>query len=490
MFKVLLVEDDNNLREIYEARLQAEGYDITSAQDGEQALVVAKEVKPDLIISDVMMPKISGFEMLDILRNTEGMKETKVIMLTALGQAEDRDRADSLGADRYLVKSQVTLEDIVKAAHDLLEPASEPVATANPVAVPATPAVAAADPTPQISLAVPPAAAALSPEPPQVQPVEPAPVIPVTPVASPEPVTPSPITATVAVPSSPVASTPVTSPTPLPEPVVETAITPSTPVASPPVVVAEPVSTPDFNVPDLSVPTSTPPVVTPAPQETPVTTAQPANTPAAPQIDMPTGDTTAQEQITVKNQIEDFIKNAPADSSVVTPTTAAQTEEDASVAATASNDRIMQESVDSLIASTDITKPAEATTAEVTSPVTTSPSEPEKSAAMPPVERKQVAPPQDDENDAVTIAHKKVLQPITDPDTKPDLNELMAREDAKNIINGSAPLGGAIFVSDTPLDTKPAESTTSYPTATTTTNGASGVTPAPKNDIDPNSIAL
>ena len=70
MAKILLVEDDNNLREIYEARLQAEGYNIVSAHDGEEALVVAKAEKPDLIISDVMMPKISGFEMLDILRNT------------------------------------------------------------------------------------------------------------------------------------------------------------------------------------------------------------------------------------------------------------------------------------------------------------------------------------------------------------------------------------------------------------------------------------
>src|SRR6185437_10063455 len=126
MAKVMLVEDDNNLREIYEARLQAEGYDIVSAQDGEEALVVAKNEKPDLVISDVMMPKISGFEMLDILRNTDGLKNVKVIMLTALGQSEDKTRADSLGADRYLVKSQVTLEDIVNAAGDLLKDSGTP----------------------------------------------------------------------------------------------------------------------------------------------------------------------------------------------------------------------------------------------------------------------------------------------------------------------------------------------------------------------------
>ncbi len=120
MSKILLVEDDNNLREIYDARLQAEGYDIVSAKDGEEALVLSKSEKPNLIISDVMMPKISGFEMLDIIRNTPELAETPVIMLTALGQSEDQGRADRLGADRYLVKSQVTLEDIVRVAHELL----------------------------------------------------------------------------------------------------------------------------------------------------------------------------------------------------------------------------------------------------------------------------------------------------------------------------------------------------------------------------------
>ena len=120
MTKIMLVEDDNNLREIYEARLAAEGFDIVSAQDGEAALALAAKEHPDLVLTDVMMPKISGFEMLDILRNTEALKNVKVIMLTALGQAEDSARAGSLGADRYLVKSQVTLEDIVKATHEVL----------------------------------------------------------------------------------------------------------------------------------------------------------------------------------------------------------------------------------------------------------------------------------------------------------------------------------------------------------------------------------
>ena len=122
MAKILVVEDDNNLSEIYQARLTAEGYTVTTANNGEEALALAAREKPDLIISDVMMPKISGFEMLDILRNTQGLNDTKVIVLTALGQAEDKTRADALKADLYLVKSQVTLEDIVKGVKDLLSP--------------------------------------------------------------------------------------------------------------------------------------------------------------------------------------------------------------------------------------------------------------------------------------------------------------------------------------------------------------------------------
>jgi CheY-like chemotaxis protein len=116
----MLVEDDTNLREIYGERLIAEGYQIVSAGDGEEALALAVREKPDLIIADVMMPKISGFDMLDILRQAPETKDTKVIIMTALSQADDKNRASTLGADKYLVKSQVTLEDVARVVHDLL----------------------------------------------------------------------------------------------------------------------------------------------------------------------------------------------------------------------------------------------------------------------------------------------------------------------------------------------------------------------------------
>ena len=122
MAKVLLVEDDNNLREIFEMRLQAEGYETLIASDGEEALVVALKEKPDLIIADIMMPKMSGFEMLETLRAAPDMKDVKVVMMTALGQAEDQARGEKLGVVKYLVKSQVTLEDFVRVVKEVVQP--------------------------------------------------------------------------------------------------------------------------------------------------------------------------------------------------------------------------------------------------------------------------------------------------------------------------------------------------------------------------------
>lgn len=120
MTKILLVEDDNSLREIYGVRLLAEGYTVVSAADGEKALALAISERPDLIVSDVMMPRISGFEMLDLLRGNESTKNVKVIMLTALSSEHQRERGDALGADRYLVKSQVGIEDIIRTVHEVL----------------------------------------------------------------------------------------------------------------------------------------------------------------------------------------------------------------------------------------------------------------------------------------------------------------------------------------------------------------------------------
>lgn len=120
MSKILVVEDDISLREIYSIRITAEGYEVVTAGDGEEALAVAVREKPDLVLSDVMMPKISGFDMLDILRHTPETANIKVVMMTALSSEDQRKRGEQLGADRYLVKSQVGIEDVVNTIHELL----------------------------------------------------------------------------------------------------------------------------------------------------------------------------------------------------------------------------------------------------------------------------------------------------------------------------------------------------------------------------------
>ncbi len=282
MAKILLVEDDNNLREIYEARFKAEGYDIVSAHDGEEALVVAKSEKPDLVISDVMMPKISGFEMLDILRNTDSLKNVKVIMLTALGQSDDQQRADKLGADRYLVKSQVTLEDIVNVANELMNPGTQ-----ADVTMPSTPS------------AVPTTSAALTPQ-----------------------AAPAPSTMPLADPSASPASSvsPMAAPSPLPAPTTE----PSNPPTSP-IVTALNATDPDgpavqnslASEPNDSVPTpvSTPPVndTAAAPATEPLSTetaqepsASPVNNPA----DLKLAEPAKQEEKNVSSQIDSIMNNS------------------------------------------------------------------------------------------------------------------------------------------------------------------------------------
>lgn len=125
MAKILLVEDDVSLRDVYSARLQAEGYVIVVAANGEEALAMAVKEKPDLVLLDVMMPRISGFDVLDILRSTPETAKVKVIMMTALSSPEDQDRGQKLGVDRYLVKSQVTLEEVVTTIADVLAHAAD-----------------------------------------------------------------------------------------------------------------------------------------------------------------------------------------------------------------------------------------------------------------------------------------------------------------------------------------------------------------------------
>jgi CheY-like chemotaxis protein len=266
MTKIMLVEDDKSLREIYGVRLLAEGYEIISAGDGEEALAMAVKEKPDLILSDVMMPKISGFDMLDILRSTPETKDVKVIMMTALSSEDQRARGETLGANRYLVKSQVGIEDVVRTVHDVL--ADVPVAAAPKIERFGVPTQTAAinqpvsvSPRPIAQPAVPVA----TPEPP----VQPTPVAqPVAPVVS---VAPSMPTVAPIVQSAP-------APQPIPEPTAPTD-TIST-VASSSDLPTEPPVYPTPTRPPVQPTPTPPPAPTPVelPQPTaPFSTAAPAS---------------------------------------------------------------------------------------------------------------------------------------------------------------------------------------------------------------------
>ena len=112
--RILLVEDDDALASVYLVRLQAEGFDVRRVANGEDALAAAISYKPDLVLLDVMMPKVSGFDVLDILRNTPETANLKIIILTALSQESDKQRAVQLGVDDYLVKSQVVITDVIE----------------------------------------------------------------------------------------------------------------------------------------------------------------------------------------------------------------------------------------------------------------------------------------------------------------------------------------------------------------------------------------
>lgn len=120
--KVLLVEDDSFLREICGKKLTKEGYTVYEAIDGEQALSGVKEVKPDVVLLDIILPAIDGFQILHQIRadKDKEIADIPVIMLSNLGQEDDIKKAMDMGANDYLVKAHFTTEEIVAKIKKLL----------------------------------------------------------------------------------------------------------------------------------------------------------------------------------------------------------------------------------------------------------------------------------------------------------------------------------------------------------------------------------
>ena len=112
--KLLVVDDDVTLRELYEERMRAEGYIILSAVDGEEAIQKATAEHPDVILLDVMMPKINGIDAMRMLREKEETADIPIIILTALVQEIDKIRDMMKSGDGYLIKSEIMPKDVVE----------------------------------------------------------------------------------------------------------------------------------------------------------------------------------------------------------------------------------------------------------------------------------------------------------------------------------------------------------------------------------------
>jgi adenylate cyclase len=118
--RILIVDDELDLIDLVSARLELHGYDVATAADGEEGLEKARALRPDLILLDVMMPKMNGYQVCQMLKGDAQCKSIPVILLTARGQEKDRDLGKEVGADGYVIKpfeAQELMEQIETLLH-------------------------------------------------------------------------------------------------------------------------------------------------------------------------------------------------------------------------------------------------------------------------------------------------------------------------------------------------------------------------------------
>lgn len=120
MSKILLVEDDSFLREILQHQLEIKGHTVLIALNGKEGLRMIIQDKPDLVVADIIMPELSGFEMIEQMRGLGEVKDTPVIVVSALNQPEDRAKASALGVAAYISKGDTTPADSVKIIETVL----------------------------------------------------------------------------------------------------------------------------------------------------------------------------------------------------------------------------------------------------------------------------------------------------------------------------------------------------------------------------------
>ncbi|USN53733.1 MAG: response regulator [Candidatus Nomurabacteria bacterium] len=119
--KVLIVEDEKMLADMYGTKFSMEGYEVEKANDGAAGLEKAKTMQPDIILLDVIMPKMDGFTVLKALKEESRLKDTPVILLTNLGQDDDVKKGKELGANDYYVKSNHSPSEIVEKVKQVIQ---------------------------------------------------------------------------------------------------------------------------------------------------------------------------------------------------------------------------------------------------------------------------------------------------------------------------------------------------------------------------------
>lgn len=117
---VLIIEDDPFIREIYATQLTAENIEVKIAKNGLEGVEKVKTIKPDLVLLDLMLPEISGFEVLTRLKQDSNIAEIPVIILSNLGQEADKERALKLGAIEYLVKTDCTIDQLIQKIKEFI----------------------------------------------------------------------------------------------------------------------------------------------------------------------------------------------------------------------------------------------------------------------------------------------------------------------------------------------------------------------------------
>ncbi len=118
---VLIIEDDSYISEMYKIKLESEDFEVAIAKDGVTGIKMLEKQKPDIILLDIVMPKMDGFDVLKIIKKNIELKDVPVVLLTNLGQKENVEKGFDLGADSYIIKAHFTPSEVIEKIKEILK---------------------------------------------------------------------------------------------------------------------------------------------------------------------------------------------------------------------------------------------------------------------------------------------------------------------------------------------------------------------------------